>query len=53
MPPLYGVGTLFTPKAPEFCIDERSIFPGASALQVYQPHTRVRPGGIACSALLA
>ncbi len=53
MPPLHGVGALFAPKAPGLCIDERSTFPGAFALRVYQPHTRVGPGGIACSALLA
>lgn len=53
MPSLHGVDALSAPKAPGFCIDERSTLPGAFALRVYQPHARVGPGGIACSALLA
>ncbi len=53
MPPLIRVGKLSAPKAPGFCIDERSTFPGAFALRVYPPGSRVGPGGIACSALLA
>jgi len=37
MPPLTWLEAFFAPKVPEFCIDERSTFPGASALRVYPP----------------
>ncbi len=53
MPPLTGVGERCAPRATWFCIDERTCRQVALALRVYPPLSRVGPGGIACSALLA
>src|SRR3989442_15039206 len=53
MPPLTGVGERFAPRATWFCIDERTRRQVALALRVYPRLSRVGPGGIACSALLA
>ncbi len=53
MLPLTGVGERFAPRATWFCIDERPRRQVALALRVYPRLSRVGPGGIACSALLA
>jgi hypothetical protein len=53
MPPLTWVGERFAPRATWSCIDERTRSLVALALRVYPPKSRVGPGGIACSALLA
>jgi hypothetical protein len=53
MPPLAGVGERCTPRATWFCIDERIRRQVALALRVYPRLSRVWPGGIACSTLLA
>jgi len=53
MPPLTGVGERFAPRATWYCIDDLFRSPVALALRVYPPLSRVGPGGIACSALLA
>jgi hypothetical protein len=53
MPPLTGLGERCAPRATWFCIDERMYLPVALALRVYPARSRVGPGGIACSALLA
>jgi len=53
MPPLTAVGERCAPRATWFCIDKRTYLQVALALRVYPRLSRVRPGGIACSALLA
>ncbi len=53
MPPLTWVGERFAPRATWSCIDDLFRSPVALALRVYPPVSRVGPGGIACSALLA
>jgi hypothetical protein len=53
MPPLTGLDERYAPRATWFCIDERTCLPVALALRVYPARSRVGPGGIACSALLA
>ena len=51
--PLTGVDERCAPRATWSCIDERTHRQAALALRVYPPLSRVGPGGIACSALLA
>ncbi len=53
MSPLTGVGERCAPRATWSCIDEHNRSPVALALRVYPLLSRVGPGDIACSALLA
>jgi hypothetical protein len=50
MPPLTGAGERLAPRATWFCIDAPKRSPVALALRVFPLQSRVRPGGIACSA---
>jgi hypothetical protein len=50
MPPLTVSAERFAPRATGFCIDERTPSPGRSRSASLASPSRVRPGGIACSA---